>query len=162
TQDTLAAPGRPLPRLIHLLDREGDIHEVFAEVRRLGHDAVIRCCQDRRVDAGPPDQTAYAKQQVARQKPGGPVQLQVPLKEGGSREALVEVRWVRVRLRPGDKRGRGRRPLWLWLVEVREIGTPPAGEQAVRWWLWTTLRCKHLADVLEVLRLYRLRWRIEE
>src|SRR5262249_17330113 len=86
TQDTLLATGRPPPRLIHLLDREGDIHEVFAEVRRLGHDAVIRCCQDRRVAAAQADQTAYAKQQVARQKPAGPIPLRVPLKDGGWRE----------------------------------------------------------------------------
>lgn len=160
--DAVAATGRPLPRLIHVMDREGDIHEVFAEVKRLRQDAVIRCCQDRRVDAALPDQTAYAKQQVAQSKRLGQVKLQVPLKEGGYREASVELRSARVRLRPNGKRGRGRQPLWLWLVEVREISTPPAGQQAVRWWLWTTLPSKTLADVLEVLRLYRLRWRIEE
>ncbi|HKB42290.1 MAG TPA: IS4 family transposase [Gemmataceae bacterium] len=162
TQEVLTATGQPAPQLIHVMDREGDIHEVFAEVKRLRHDAVIRCCQDRRVDTRPPDPSGYAKQQVARSEPRGPVKLQVPLKDGGYRAALVAVRSVRVRLCPSDKRGRGRQPLWLWLVEIQELARPPEGELAVRWWLWTTLRSKTLADVLAVLRVYRLRWRIEE
>jgi len=162
TQEVLTATGQPAPRLIHVMDREGDIHEVFAEVKRLRHDAVIRCCQDRRVDTRPPDPSGYAKQQVARSEPRGPVKLQVPLKDGGYRAALVAVRSVRVRLCPSDKRGRGRQPLWLWLVEIQELARPPEGELAVRWWLWTTLRSKTRADVLAVLRVYRLRWRIEE
>src|SRR5262249_60828198 len=109
-----------------------------------------------RLDPRPPDRGGYARQQVARSEPRGPVKLRVPLKDGGSRAGWVAVGSVRVRLCPSDKRGRGRQPLWLWLVEIQELARPPEGELAVRWWLWTTLRSKTLADVLAVLRVYRL------
>ena len=151
-----------LPRLIHVMDREGDIHELFAEVRRLGHHAVIRCSQNRRVEAGQPDQLDHAKQRVARQQSLGTMELQVPLKEGGFRLAVVEMRSSRVRLRPADTKRKGRQPLDLWLIEVREIGNPPAGEQPAQWWLWTTLPAGKMWQVKRVLRYYRARWRVED
>jgi hypothetical protein len=160
-----AGPLPRLPRFIHVMDREGDVHEVFAEVKHLGHDAVIRCAQDRRVDPEQPEQPEqadYAKQQVARQGVLGQVELQVPLSGGGYRTALCEVRSARVRLRPNEQKRRGRKPLSLGLIEVREVSTPPSGEKAARWWLWTTLPARTLKQVLKVLKIYRARWRLEE
>ncbi len=150
------------PRLIHVMDREGDVHEVFAEVRKLGGDAVIRCAQNRRVEADQPDQVEFAKQRVARQAAMGVTELRVPLKEGGYRTAVVEVRASAVRLRPDQGKRKGRRPLSLGLIEIREVSTPPAGEKAASWWLWTTLRVGKLKQVLRVVKIYRARWRLED
>ncbi len=151
-----------LPRLIHVMDREGDIHEVFAEVRRLGHQAVIRCAQDRRVEADQADQIEHAKQHVARQRPLGTMELEVPLKQGGFRLAVVEVRSSRVKLRPADMKRKGRQPIDLWLVEVREVGAQPAGEEPTQWWLWTMLPAGQMWQVKRLLRYYRARWRVED
>jgi hypothetical protein len=168
------------PRLIHVMDREGDVHEVFAEIKKLGDQAVIRCAQNRSVTPEQPEQAKqpeqseqakqpeqpdkadYAKQQVARQKVLGTMELQVPLKGGGYRKALVEVRSARVRLSPNEKKHRGRKPLSLGLIEVREISKPPVGEKAAQWWLWTTLPARTLKQVCRVLKIYRARWRLEE
>jgi Transposase DDE domain len=49
----------------------------------------------------------------------------------------------------------------LGLVVVTEIA-PPAGVEPLAWWLRTTLPVAAKADALEIVRLYRLRWRIEE
>jgi hypothetical protein len=155
------ASPRP-PRLIHVMDREGDIHEVFQEVRCLGDDAVIRCAQNRRVEAEQPEQIDYAKQRVAGRESLGTMELRVPLKEGGYRTAVVEARSLEVRLRPDEAKHKGRRPLKLGLVEVREISTPPAGEEAAQWWLWTTLHVRKLKQVKRVLKIYRARWRVED
>ncbi len=115
----------------------------------LRQDAVIRCDQDRRIDAGPPDGgISYSKRQVAGQPSWGRLQLRVPLREGGYRVATVEVRAAGMRLRPGVKKHKGRRPPRLWLVEVREVSALPEGESAVPWWLWTTLRCQSLGEVM--------------
>jgi hypothetical protein len=155
-----------LPRFIHVMDREGDIHEVFAEIRQLKHHAVIRCMTNRRVepdDSEPADRTDYAKEQVARSESLGLVELQVPLaKGGGYRTALVEVRSAQVYLRPAERKRRGRQRLKLGLIEVREVSTPPAGEQAAHWWLWTTLPVRTLKRVQRVLKIYKARWRVEE
>ena len=49
----------------------------------------------------------------------------------------------------------------LRVVVAREID-PPAGAKPVVWRLLTTLPVENAEDALEVIRLYRLRWRIEE
>ena len=51
--------------------------------------------------------------------------------------------------------------LTLNMVEAREINGP-AGAQALLWRLLTTLNVTSAADAQEIVRLYRLRWRIEE
>ena len=51
--------------------------------------------------------------------------------------------------------------LKLAFVEVCEVDTP-AGVEPLHWRLVTTLPVTSLADACEIIRLYRLRWRIEE
>jgi hypothetical protein len=149
-------------RLIHAMDREGDVHEVFAEIRRLRQDAVIRCCQDRRVQSRKGQPIRSSKEHVAARPVLGRACLRVPTRLGRTRLAQVEVRSVQVRLAPEGSKHKGRKPLKLWLIEIRETSTPPAGETAARWWLWTTLPAKALEQALEVLSIYRSRWRLEE
>jgi hypothetical protein len=150
------------PRILHVMDREGDVHEVFAEVRRLGHGAVIRCAQDRRVEGDRPDRIERAKRRVEATSPLGTISLRVPRKGGGHRIARVEVRTREVRPRPNEEKHPKRRPLKPWPVEALEVSTPPAGEQAAKWWLWTTLTVRKVKQVGRVLAIYRARWRIEE
>ena len=157
-----AAQGGKTPRLIHVMDREGDIHEVFQDVRAAGDHAVIRCAQDRRVEGEEEGVLACAKGRVAAQVALGTMELRVPLKDGGWRMATVEVRSLGVVLRPDGKKHKGRRALRLGLVEVREVSVPPEGEKAALWLLWTTLRVGTLAQVRRVLGIYRARWRIED
>jgi hypothetical protein len=49
----------------------------------------------------------------------------------------------------------------MTLVEAREIN-PPANEEALHWRLLTTIEVADAAAAGEIVRLYRLRWRIEE
>ena len=49
----------------------------------------------------------------------------------------------------------------MTLVEVREIN-PPANEEPLRWRLLTTIEVGDVAAAREIVRLYRLRWRIEQ
>ncbi len=54
---------RPVPRLIHVMDREADAYEVMMAVVDAGDSAVIRCAQNRRID----DPLGTAHQAVRRQ-----------------------------------------------------------------------------------------------
>ena len=45
-----AAGERPLPRLIHVMDREGDTYEVLMVIDDCGDSAIIRSVRNRRVD----------------------------------------------------------------------------------------------------------------
>ena len=50
-ENAWAAGGSVPPRLIHLMDREGDVYEVLQWIEEVGDSAIIRCGQNRRVDA---------------------------------------------------------------------------------------------------------------
>ena len=150
------------PRVIHVMDREGDIHEVFQEVRQLGADAVIRCAQDRRVEGDACNPIDYSKKRVAAQAALGTMTIRVPRQTGGYRQALVEVRALDLRLRPHQGKHKSRRPVALGLIEIREISAPPAGEAKASWWLWTTLRVRRVRQVKRVLQIYKARWRLED
>lgn len=153
-----ALPAASRPRLIHLMDREADIHEVFAEVLALGDGAVIRCAQNRKVDG----QLDRAHAAVAASPLLGTTTLELPAKAGQpKRTATLQLRAVRVLLTPSQRDYPGRQPLHLNLIEAREC-QPPTGCTPIRWLLWTTEAIATLADVLERLREYALRWRIEE
>ena len=71
-----AAGDRPVPRLIHVMDREGDAYEVMMTVVDAGDSAIIRCAQDRRVD----DPLAKAHEAVRRRPVLGRAEIRVPRK----------------------------------------------------------------------------------
>src|ERR1700733_15561892 len=49
----------------------------------------------------------------------------------------------------------------MTLAEAHEIN-PPANEEPLRWRLLTTIEVGDASAACEIVRLYRLRWRIEE
>jgi hypothetical protein len=153
-------PQTERPRLLHLMDREADIHEVLQQISDLHDGAVIRCQHNRRV-AGP---IGRAHQAVTAAPLRGTILMDVPAQHGQlRREAKLELRSVTLTITRSCKRAhqRQRRPVTWNLIEAREIETPTQVEP-LHWLLWTTEPVGQLTDVLEVLRLYRLRWRIED
>jgi hypothetical protein len=149
------------PSLIHVADREGDIHEIFEEILRGGDGAVIRCAQNRRVVESEPE-IAYAHQAVRSRPVLARVKIDIPRKhDQPKRKATVEIRSCRVTLNPNRSRYSKRRPIPLSLVEVWEPN-PPEGVERIRWLLWTTEPSSTLEEALEVVRIYRIRWVIEE
>lgn len=146
-------------------DRESDIYTHFAG-KPDAVDLIVRAAQDRALADGASLKSvangwtalACAKVAVAA-KPAGA--------KGGpqaARTAHVEVRAGTINLlRPkGRTANRGdRERLALGLVVVSEIN-PPAGAEPLMWRLLTTLPVTAAAGALDVVRLYRLRWRIEE
>ena len=155
--DNLPADQRP--RLIHLFDREGDIHEVLQRISDSPHGAVIRVAQQNRLLAGEAGDVAAA---VAAAPCLGVQTLEVPARPGvKKRRARLELRSVTVTIRPNSRKHPGRLPVAWTLVEAKEIDAP-AGVEPLHWLLWTTEPARTLADVLEVLRLYKLRWLIED
>lgn len=150
-------PAAERPRLIHVMDREGDIHEVLERIADSPHGAVIRCAQNRSV-AGPD----FAHQAVAAAPCLGVVTLDLPAGHGcPARQARVELRSANLTVTP-DRAKHPQRQAVSWnLVEVREIDAP-AGVEAVHWLLWTTEPAGTVAEVLALLAIYKLRWRVED
>ena len=153
-----AAGDRRLPRLIHLMDREGDAYEVLMAVEDAGDSAIIRCAQNRRID----DPLATAHQAVRSQ----PVLCRAPVpvdRKAGvpQRLAWVDVRSLRVTLMPDLQKYPHAWPMTWNLVEVYEPAPPP-GAEPVHWLLWTLEPAASADEALEVVRKYTCRWPIEE
>jgi hypothetical protein len=154
-------PPADRPRLIHVMDREGDVYEVLAEVAGADEGLVLRCNQDRCVEHmdGRAD-TAHAAVRAA------PIlqrkTIEVPRKHGQpKRKARVEIRRVHVRIQPPHDRPKGCPPLEMTLVEVWEP-RPPEDIEPLHWRLWTTEPAETVGEVTRVVDLYRLRWRVED
>jgi hypothetical protein len=152
-------PAHQRPRVVHLMDQEGDIHDVFVKVLSLGHGAIIRRCHRRRVAEAPGD----ADRAIARAPVAARLRLGVPAGHGRKgRTAVVELRSRPLTLTPHCHHQPERKPLRLNLVEVREVGAAPGGEEPIHWLLWTTDPARTKKQILAVVRGYALRWRIED
>ena len=148
------------PRLIHVFDREGDIYEVFQEIVSEGDGAVIRCAHDRRVEG----EIAKAHQAVHNAPLLGTVSIEVPRKKGQpARATTVQLRSLKLTLtlNPQHTRDSDRDPVSLNLVEVWEPA-PQEGAERLHWLLWSTEEVGTLEEALKVVRIYKLRWQIEE
>jgi hypothetical protein len=151
-------------RLIHVFDREGDVHEVFEEIDLAqGEGAVIRCAQSRRAREKKDDALGCSKQIVRSAPLLGTTTLDVPrAHERHARfDVAVELRSCRLTLCPSKEQHPKRRPLALTLVELWEK-EPPQGGEALHWLLWTTEPAETLEEALAIVALYRLRWRIAD
>jgi hypothetical protein len=146
-------------RVIHVMDREGDIYEVFAAIREAGEGAVIRLVQPRRVDDNGTLRSCGAA--IARTRPLGRVAFERPRQPGKkARTVTMEVRAQTQTLAPVSK-ARQRPRLRLNLLELQEVDAPD-DEAPLQWRLWTTEDVKGLEQARRVIDYYRLRWRTEE
>jgi hypothetical protein len=144
--------------VIHVGDREEDIHEVFQEIVDTAEGAVIRCRHNRTTD----DPLKRVYDVVRASALLGTHSLEVPRKENQPRRsARVEVRASRVTLTPDPAHYPNRNPLRLTLVEVWEPHPPP-GSEALHWRLWTTEEVHTFEEALAIVAIYKCRWRIED
>ena len=125
-----------------------------------------------RIDAGGPDDRR------ASVEPGSPshlwsllrrapnrthVRLKVPSRPGRrARVAKLEVRWRQVTLDLLLKPSSVRVPVTLWAVRVHEVGRLSASVKRLEWVLLTDRPLEHRTQVLESIRWYTLRWRVED
>jgi hypothetical protein len=137
-------------------DRESDIYPVFAR-RPAGVELIVRVAQNRSLA---PDGRLFDAALEAR----GEQVVKVAAKPG------QRARRARLRLSAGSvslarpRNGAERNDpasLTLNFVETVEVA-PPKGVKALHWRLYTTLPVDTAEAAAEVVRLYRLRWRIEE
>jgi hypothetical protein len=147
----------PTATLVHVFDREGDIHEVFEEIQKQGQEAVIRCGRDRSVE-GP---YGHIRATLAAQAVLSRYRLDVPRDEGRpARQANVELRSAALVLHPKSAYP-GREPVAINALWVHEP-EPPLGVEALDWLLLTTLPVGTADECQEVVALYKLRWLIED
>jgi hypothetical protein len=139
-------------------DQEGDIWSHFAHCPE-NVDQVIRARHDRSLGDGAKLFKAFAGQPAlivttVKVSPQGPGDK--------GRVAKVELRAGRVIIKqPSTAPHTDPETLTLGLVEAIEQDPPPSVEP-LHWRILTTLPVETLDDAQDVVRIYRLRWRIEE
>jgi hypothetical protein len=140
-------------------DQEADIWACFAR-RPSGAELLVRARHDRPLaDAGSLFSAPALWPELARHE------IEIAPRRIGekARKTMVVVRSGTVRVtRPASAPANDPVGLELGLVEVREATEPAAGIEPVLWRLLTTLPVEGKEAAREVVRLYRLRWRIEE
>ena len=144
-------------KVVHVFDSEGDIHEVFEEILKLGDEAVIRCGRDRSVE-GP---YGHIRSTLAAQPVLDRYVVDVPREKGKpARQARVELHSTSLVLHPKSAYP-GRKPLAINALWVHEPDPPP-GVEPLDWVLLTMLPVGTADECQEVVALYKLRWLIED
>ena len=160
--DALAATEAALPpeqMVITVADREADFYDLFAAPRRPGSHLLIRAKPRRRVR-----QVEGLLGRAVRATAAAGT-MAVELRRGDDRpprQAVLTVRFATVDLAPPSTHVRRKELPHLRLTAIlAEEEDPPEGQEPVRWWLLTTLPIHGLADAMQAVAWYTLRWLVE-
>jgi len=164
-EDTCAA-AQELSRkiqVITVMDREGDSFALFDAQRR--HKRVhllVRASADRKLS-----KKKKLFQTMSSGKAAGRITIEVKRRSARPkararryRVAAAELRYCQVTL-PATRVVPDADPVTLSAVHIREI-SPPQGEEAIEWYLLTSLPVWSVSDAEQVLEYYLKRWRIED
>jgi len=143
-------------RCVHIGDRESDIYELFCTAREEGTHFLVRTCVDRL--AGDGGHTIGDEMKATRVK--GTHRLQLKTREREASEAVLNIKYRRVQVLPPIGKKDRYPQLALSVIYAKEIGRPK-GRDPVNWKLITDLPVDSLADAIEKLTWYSLRWKIE-
>jgi hypothetical protein len=143
-------------RCVHIGDRESDIYELFCTAQDAGTHFLLRTCVDRL--AGDGTHTIAAEMAEVRCK--GVHCVQVQDRHGRLSEAILELRFRRIRVLPPIGKQSHYPQLELTVLHATERGRP-RDRDPIRWKLITDLPVTSRASALEKLHWYALRWKIE-
>jgi len=149
-------------RLLHVIDAEGDIFEVFSRSASQGYQLLVRAGQDRRVE----EEGGKLWARMEGLPVVGSRQLHVsaqPARAGRvartARDATLSLRYGALTLLPPGRQGGP--PVRVWGVLVREEA-PPRGQKAVEWLLLSNVPIESVEAAWGAVSTYRKRWCIEE
>jgi hypothetical protein len=167
----------PQHRIVHLIDSEGDIFELFAG-RHYEHIHILtRAHHDRLLYIDPKKTKLGAHQPTNLKMAVGETDCQGCFsilvkddKTGEKRKAKLEMRWASVTLDVPQtlktyQKNKGYAPEPINVVEVREITPADSTDhpfEPLHWILMTTLPVQTVEQAAEIIYFYTLRWRIED
>ena len=158
---------KALSKAVHnvdVYDREGDIYDVFCGVPDEKTDLVIRSKANRKVvsDSGKKTTLERALSDVTRTEL---IEFTKHTKSGSRLNIKAELKFTNLKiLKPTDLKTSvcEKNEVQVGVVEVRQIGQVAQGHEKVNWRILTTIGIESFEKALEVLEIYRSRWRIEE
>jgi hypothetical protein len=150
--ELLGDPGR----CVHIGDRESDIFELFCAAQEAGTHFLIRTCVDRL--AGDGDHTIADEMEEVAVK--GLHRINVRDSNGDPDEAVLEIRYRKIRVLPPIGKQKRYAALTLTVIHAEERGTPK-NRKKIDWKLITDLPVGSRMGAIEKLEWYALRWKIE-
>jgi hypothetical protein len=165
----------PDTRVISVMDREGDIFELFDEQRRTSRvELLVRARVDRRIE-GEDGQSTTKLFDTVRQAPvqghreilvqrasarpkASKQQAKVKREQ---RTAKLALRYQRITLAPTASEYKERPAIELWAVHAGELDAPQ-GSRPIEWFLLSTVPVTSPDEAAQMLHWYTLRWRIED
>jgi hypothetical protein len=150
--ELLGDPGR----CVHIGDRESDIYELFCVAQQRGTHFVVRTCVDRL--AGEGDHAIADEMEEVAVK--GLHRIEVRDNDGEPDEAVLEIKYRRIRVQPPIGKQKRYPALTLTVIHAEERGTPK-NRKRIDWKLITDLPVQSRKDAIEKLEWYSLRWKIE-
>lgn len=147
--------GQP-QRSVHVGDQESDIFDLFGTAQQLGTHFLVRTRADRLADGGP-ETVAEA---IGNSPRRGLYRIAVRNRKNEESEAVLEVRYLRMRLQtPKGKQKRYPEQV-VTVIEAREQETPTDRDR-IDWKLITDLTVRTRREAVEKVQWYALRWKIE-
>ncbi len=160
----------PERTIVSVMDREGDIYEIFAErelLKKQGKPAahwLVRLQHDRRLD----ESSGHLLERMDRAPVLGTITFEVKARPADKKErksarsartVVQEVRACTLELKaPQDKERLG--PIRVTVISARELHTPE-GEEPIHWILVTSLEALTLPQASDLIGYYLVRWEIE-
>ena len=146
---------------IFLSDRESDIHEYIDLLQKQNASFVIRIQHNRRIDDG----NSHVKDSLKEAEPLGRYTITIP-RGHGRQERTVRVTLQNLKVKFHLRKGglaihRSRVPLEVNALRLIEDPSDEVDEP-IEWLLYTDLPIETLSQAKRVIRLYTMRWRIEE
>jgi hypothetical protein len=158
----------PNTQQVCVMDREADFFELFDEPRHRRVDLLVRAKHDRCTEGErklfdtlrTSPVSGHLAIRIPRQssRPKRSKQKARPKRE--ARTATVAVRYRKVDLLPPAYL-KGKSPITLWAIHIREL-LPPPNETPIEWFLLTTCDITDDEQARQCIRWYTLRWRIED
>jgi hypothetical protein len=146
----------PADRGVHIGDRESDIYELFCEAQQVKTHFLFRTCVDRLAEDGKRTVAEVMKRTPKR----GVHRLLLQDKNGESSEAMLAIKYRPIQVLPPIGKHKDYPALNLTVLHAAERGTPKNREK-VDWKLISDLPVESLAEAIEKLDWYALRWKIE-
>jgi hypothetical protein len=143
-------------RCVHVGDRESDIYELFCEAHEAGTQFLIRTCVDRLAE----DDEHTIADKMREVSAQGIHRLELKNDKGEPSEALLEIKYLRLKVLPPIGKRKRYPDLALTVIHAQEQEAPK-GRERIQWKLITNLPVESLAAAVEKLQWYAMRWKIE-
>lgn len=155
-QHATALLGDP-DRCVHVGDRESDIYELLCAAQDASTHFLLRSCANRRAEDGGITRMETLMDEVRIK---GLHRIEVRDRNGRPTEAVLELRYRRVRLLPPVAKQKNYPSIEVTVIYAHERGTPKNRDR-IEWNLLTDLPVNEPAEAIEKLHWYALRWKIE-